>query len=207
MRKCVGTFVALRGVQVKQFWSGAVIALKSLCGAVTNTLNEDAFVAIIESLASTPLVSLLSSATVSGMSAFMDENATTVHDSVLVMMLELKKGLEKFFELSRCDDSWDGSCRETKTLFHKMQTIEELAQPSDRSSAVSAPSLSGEDTVWPSGAALAKADFSKEGFEIEGRAQRCTRGEDDVLYAHSYLQALFKKAEHRQRQFPVEQLT
>ena len=79
--KSASTLVAMRGVQVKHFWSGPAIALKSLCGAVTNTLNEDYFVAITESLVSTPLVSSLSSATVSGMSAFMDETAAKAHDS------------------------------------------------------------------------------------------------------------------------------
>ena len=84
---------------------GAAIASKNLCGAVTNTLKENSFVAIIESLASTPLVSSLSSATVSGMSAFMDESAAKVLDSMLEMMLELKNCLENFFEMSRCHDS------------------------------------------------------------------------------------------------------
>ena len=95
-------------------------------------------------------------------------------------------------DVTRCDDSWDGSCRETKTLFHTMETIEVLAQPSDRSSAVSAPSLFGEDSVWPSSAALAKADFTNA---LRLKVGRSVAHEVKTTYftAHSYLQALFKK--------------
>ena len=190
--KCASTLVALRGVQVKHFWSGAAVALKSFCGAVTNTLNEDSFVAITESLASTPLVSSLSSAAVSGTSAFMDENAAKVHGSVLEMMLDLKKGSKKSLRFRAAMTAGMARVVQPRLCFIQCWPLKSSpSHPIDLQPCLP-PSRFGEDTVWPTSAALAKADFSKA---LRLKVWRSGAHEVKTTHftSHSYLQALFKK--------------